>query len=318
LLASPAGNDLPFDESQCEQGRNFSNKIWNAFRLIKGWQVDDSIPQPQSSKVSVDWFNATLNSTLLELNDHFEKYRMSDAILCIYKLIWDDFCSWYLEMIKPAYQQPIDRATFEATLDIFEKLMQILHPFMPFITEELWHHIRERKDGESVMMTEMPKAGTFDKDFLARFAYAQEVITEIRTVRKEKNISFKDPIKLMIRKNNNEASDTTFDSVAKKLCNISDMGYVTEKVEQAIGFLIRSTEFYIPVEGNIDSEAEILKLKEELKYQQGFIDSVMKKLDNERFVSSAPQQVVDIERKKLADAQSKINIIEEQIRSLKQ
>ncbi len=318
LLASPAGNDLPFDESQCEQGRNFSNKIWNAFRLIKGWQVDDSIPQPQSSKVSVDWFNATLNSSMIELNDHFEKYRMSDAILCIYKLIWDDFCSWYLEMIKPAYQQPIDRATFESTLDIFEKLMQILHPFMPFITEELWHHIRERKEGESVMMTEMPKAGAFDKDFLENFRYAQEVITEIRTVRKEKNIAFKEPIKLMIRKNNNEASDTTFDSVAAKLCNISEMGYVTEKVEQAIAFLIGSTEFYIPVEGNIDTEAEILKLQEELKYQHGFIDSVMKKLGNERFVSSAPQQVVDIERKKLADAQSKINIIEEQIRSLKQ
>ena len=242
---------------------------------------------------------------------------MSDAILCIYKLIWDDFCSWYLEMIKPAYQQPIDRATFQSTLDIFEKLMQILHPFMPFITEELWHHIRERKDGESVMMTEMPKADAFDAAFLENFRYAQEVITEVRTVRKEKNIAFREPIKLMIRKNNNEATDTTFDSVAAKLCNISQMGYVTEKVEQAITFLIRSTEFYIPVEGNIDTEAEILKLQEELKYQQGFYDSVMKKLGNERFVSSASQQVVDIERKKLADAQSKINIIEEQMRSLK-
>jgi len=219
-------------------------------------------------------------------------------------------------MIKPAYQQPIDHVTYEATLDLFEKLMQLLHPFMPFITEELWHHIRERKEGESVMMTEMPKSQAFDKDFLDKFAYAQEVITEIRTVRKEKNIPFKESIKLMIRKNNNETSDTTFDPVASKLCNISQLGYVTEKVDQAIGFLIRSTEFYIPVEGNIDTEAEILKLKEELKYHQGFHDSVMKKLGNEKFVNSAPQQVVDIERKKLADALSKISIIEEQIRSL--
>ncbi len=317
LLSSPAGNDLPFDESQCEQGRNFSNKIWNAFRLIKGWQVDDSIPQPQSSKVSVDWFNATLNSSMLELNDHFEKYRMSDAILCIYKLIWDDYCSWYLEMIKPAYQQPIDRMTFEATLDIFEKLMQLLHPFMPFITEELWHHIRERQEGESVMMTSMPNPEAFDQDFLQKFVYTQEVISEIRSIRKEKNIPFKDAIKLMIRKNNNEGIDTTFDTVAAKLCNISQIEYITDKVEQAISFLIQSTEFYIPVEGKIDTEAEIRKLEEELKYNQGFYDSVMKKLGNERFVSSAPQQVVDIERKKLADAESKINIIEEQIKSLK-
>ncbi len=316
LLASPAGNDLPFDESQCEQGRNFSNKIWNAFRLINGWQCDDKIAQPQSSMVAVDWFNAKMNSTMIELNDHFDKYRMSDALLCMYKLIWDDFCSWYLEMIKPPFQQPIDKITYQATLNIFEKLMQLLHPFMPFITEELWHHIRERKEGESVMMTRMPATQTFDGEFLKHFAYVQEVITEVRGIRKDKNISFKESIKLMIRKNNNEVSDTAFDTVAAKLCNISDISYVSEKVEQALTFIIRSTEFYIPVEGSIDTEAEILKLKEELKYHRGFFDSVMKKLGNERFVNSAPKQVVDIERKKLADAEAKINIIEEQIKGL--
>ena len=316
LLASPAGNDLPFDEAHCEQGRNFSNKIWNAFRLIKGWQVDSSLAQPQSSMVSVEWFHAIMNRALLELNDHFDKYRMSDALLCIYKLIWDDFCSWYLEMIKPAYQQPVDRITYESTLSIFEKLMQLLHPFMPFITEELWHHIRERKEGESVMMTTMPESGAFDETFLRKFAYVQEVITGIRTVRKEKNIPFKVPIKLLIRKNNNEVSDTTFDSVAAKLCNISQLEYVAEQAEQTITFLVDSTEFYIPIEGDIDAEAEIRKLYEELKYHRGFYDSVMKKLSNERFVNSAPQNVVEMERKKLADAQSKIIIIEKQLKSL--
>ncbi|MEI6123601.1 MAG: valine--tRNA ligase [Bacteroidota bacterium] len=317
LLASPAGNDLPFDESQCEQGRNFSNKIWNAFRLIHGWQCDPAIAQPQSSKIAVEWFHATMNSAMAELNYHFEKYRMSDAILCIYKLIWDDFCSWYLEMIKPAYQQPIDGATHQATLKIFEKLMQLLHPFMPFITEELWHHMSARKEGESVMMTEMPKAQHFDPTFLLKFVQVQQVISEIRAIRKEKNIPFKESIKLCVRKNDSEVPETTFDSVVEKLCNISQIDYVTQKIEQAISFRIGSTEFYIPVEGSIDTEAEIQKLQEELKYQHGFYESVMNKLGNQRFVNSAPKNVVDIERKKLADAQAKISIIESQIKSLK-
>jgi len=318
LLASPAGNDILFDESQCEQGRNFSNKIWNAFRLVKGWQIDETLVQPEENKVSVKWFNNRFNQALAELNDHFEKYRMSDALMTVYKLIWDDFCSWYLEMIKPAYQKPIDKTTLEDTIDIFENLMLVLHPFMPFITEELWQQLRERKEGESVMISKMPEALQYDEIFIQNFAYAQDVISQVRMVRKEKNIPNKEPIGLKIRKNNNEHPDLTFDKVACKLCNISGMEYVTTKPENAITFLVGSTEFYIPVGNNINVESEIKKLNEELKYNLGFLESVNKKLSNERFVNNASEQVVAAEKKKKEDAESKIRIIEEQLNSLKQ
>ncbi len=318
LLASPAGNDLLFDESQCEQGRNFSNKIWNAFRLIMGWHVDESLEQPNENYVAVQWINNRFNQALAELNDHFDKYRMSDALMTVYKLIWDDFCSWYLEMIKPAYQKPIDKYTQIATIDVFEKLMQILHPFMPFITEELWQHLRERKEGESVMVSKMPEALAYDEIFIQNFTYAQDVISQVRMVRKEKNIPNKEPVSLKIKKNNDEKPDTTFDGVAAKLCNLSEIGYITSKPENSITFLVRSTEFYIPVGNNINIEAELIKLHEELKYHKGFLDSVNKKLSNERFVNNAPEQVVAAEKKKKEDAESKIRILEEQIMSLKQ
>jgi len=316
LLASPAGNDILFDESQCEQGRNFSNKIWNAFRLVKGWQVDETLTQSDENAVSVTWFNHRFNQALAELNDHYEKYRMSDALMTVYKLIWDDFCSWYLEMIKPAYQKPIDKNTIDATIDIFEKLMQVLHPFMPFITEELWQHLRERKEGESIMISTMPEVQSFETSFIERFAYVQEVISQVRMIRKEKNIPNKESVVLKIRKNNNEQPDTTFDGIASKLCNISEIEYVGSKPDNALTFLVKSTEFYIPVGSSINVESELKKLKEELKYYQGFLESVNKKLNNDRFVNSAPQQIVDAEKKKKEDAENKIRIIEEQIRSM--
>ncbi|HNW71022.1 MAG TPA: valine--tRNA ligase, partial [Bacteroidales bacterium] len=318
LLASPAGNDLLFDESQCEQGRNFCNKIWNAFRLVTGWQLDKSLPQPEECKAAEKWFENRLDQALEELNDHFDKYRMSDALMTVYKLIWDDFCSWYLEMIKPAYQKPVDAATLENTIDIFEKLMQLLHPFMPFITEELWQQLKERKEGESIMITRMPVVKPYDDLMLQSFAFVQEVISQIRTVRKEKNIPMKEAIVLKIRKNNEEKPDTTFDKIAAKLCNIEQIEYVDEKPENCLTFLVRSTEFYIPVGSSINVESELAKLNEELKYQRGFLESVNKKLSNERFVNNAPAEVVAIETKKKTDAESKIRIIEEQIRSLKQ
>jgi len=318
LLASPAGNDLLFDESQCEQGRNFCNKIWNAFRLITGWQVDNSLPQPDECKAAENWFENRLNQAIEELNDHFDKYRMSDALMTVYKLIWDDFCAWYLEMIKPAYQKPVDAATLKTAIGIFEKLMQLLHPFMPFITEELWQQLSERNEGESIMITRMPAGKPYDLEMLQAFSLVQEVISQIRTVRKEKNIPMKEAIVLKIRKNNQEKPDTTFDKVAAKLCNIEDIEYVDEKPENCITVLVRSTEFYIPVGSSINVESELIKLNEDLKYQRGFLESVTKKLSNERFVNNAPAEVVAIETKKKEDAESKIRIIEEQMRSLKQ
>jgi valyl-tRNA synthetase len=316
LLTSPAGNDLPFDDSLCEQGRNFSNKIWNALRLVKGWTVDSTLPQPPSSTISVEWFQAKLNQALTEIDGHFEKYRLSDALMRAYKLVWDDFCSAYLEMIKPAYQQPIDPITFTATIAVFEKLMKILHPFIPFITEEIWHLLNERTDEESIMITEMPVAEKYNPMILAQYEMAEQVIINLRGIRKEKNIPVRDEIELFIRKNNDEQADTTFDCVIAKLLNISSIKYTNEKIEGAVSFVVKSTEFFVPLTGVVDVESELLKLNEELNYTKGFLASVEKKLSNERFVNSAPEQVVNIERKKQSDALSKIAVLEAQIKSL--
>ncbi len=317
LLTSPAGNDLPFDEALCEQGRNFSNKIWNAMRLIKGWVIDENIEQPQANKISINWFNAKLNDALKVIDDHFLKYRISDALMKIYKLIWDDFCSWYLEMIKPAYQKPIDRKTLDETVEIFEKLMKILHPFMPFISEEIWQTLKERSENESIMISEMPVKQRIDHKILEQFEFAEEIIIAIRNMRKEKNILQKEAIELFIKKNHNQKADLTFDDVVAKLCNINEINYLDEKLDGAQSFIVRSTEFYIPLGDFIDTEAEIKKLEEELKYTKGFLNSVMKKLSNERFVNNAPAQIIEKERKKQADAESKINVIEDRIVSLK-
>lgn len=317
LLTSPAGNDLPFDEVLCEQGRNFNNKVWNAMRLVKGWQIDETLEPCEACKVSVNWFESKMNESINIIEDHYSKYRISDALMAVYKLIWDDFCSWYLEMIKPAYQHPIDPMTYKRTIGFFEELMKIAHPFIPFITEEIWHLLNERPESDSIMTAKLPKAGKIDQKLLDIFPIEEEVIMAIRKLRAEKNIPNKEAIELFIRKNNDEEADHTFDSIISKLCNISEIKYTEEKIAGASSFIVKSTEFFIPFSGSINVEDEIAKLEEELKYTKGFLISVEKKLSNERFVNNAPAAVVETEKKKQADAESRIRVIEEQIAALK-
>lgn len=313
LLTSPAGNDLPFDESLCEQGRNFSNKIWNALRLIKGWEVDTSLQQPEYAKVAVHWFDARFNEALKDIEDNFKRYKLSEALMGVYKLIWDDFCSWYLEMVKPEYQKPIDERTLAETSVFFDKLMRILHPFMPFITEEIWHNISERKNGESIMISEMPKHGRINHVILKEFSVASQVIQEIRNIRKDKGIAQRDAIKLEVM--SNDSVSNTFNGLIAKLCNLESISYVTEKPQAAVGFIVESTEYYVPIGDKVDIEAEKEKLTKELEYTEGFLASVMKKLGNERFMSNAKPEVIEIEQKKRADAESKIALIRQRLES---
>lgn len=312
LLTSPAGNDLPYDDSLCEQGRNFNNKIWNAFRLVKGWEVAD-IAQPESARMAVKWFDAQLNKTLLEIDDLFGKYRLSEALMAVYKLFWDEFSAWYLEMAKPAYQHPIDRATYEATLGFFDSLLKVLHPFMPFITEELWQALEERKDGESIMVQLQPKPVEVDETLISNFEYAKEIIAGIRTVRLQKNIPNKETLSLQVVGEHK----ADFDAVIAKLGNLGTIENVTEKAVGSISFLVGTTEFAIPLGNLINAEEEIKKMEAEIKYFEGFIESVMKKLGNERFVANAKPEVVEAERKKKADAESKITSLKEGIEALK-
>lgn len=317
LFTSPAGNDLPFDETLCEQGRNFSNKIWNAMRLVKGWNVDENKQQPNYAKVADEWLTAKINMTLINLDNMFNDYRISEALMTTYKLIWDDFCSSYLEIIKPPYGEAIDATTYKSAIDIFEKLMQMLHPFMPFVTEEIWHLLKERGENESIMVSMMPSASTYNKQILDQFEVASNVIAAIRTMRLEKNIPQKQVLQLFVKKNNNEAKDETFDSVVCKLNNIETIQYIDEKIDGALSFIIGSTEFFVPIPSSIDVDAEIAKLTKELEYTKGFLVSVEKKLNNEKFVASAPEKVVAMERKKQEDALKKIAVIESQINNLK-
>lgn len=314
LLSASAGNDILFDEELCNQGKAFANKIWNAFRLIKGWEVAD-IPQPEHSKVAVNWFENKFQKTLAQINDDFDKYRISDALMAIYKLTWDDFCSWYLEMIKPGYQQPIDRVTFDKTIAILEDLLKLLHPFMPFLTEEIWQHITERTPEEALVIASYPKETSFDENIISGFDFAAEVISGIRTIRKDKNIPFKDAIELKVI--NNEKASEAFDSVIMKLTNLSALEYVDDAVNGALTFRVKSNEYFVPVSGNINIEEEIKKLTEELEYTKGFLASVEKKLSNEKFVAGAPEHVIANERKKQADALAKIATLEQSIASLK-
>ncbi|KGO80554.1 valyl-tRNA synthetase [Flavobacterium cauense R2A-7] len=314
LLSASAGNDILFDEELCNQGKGFANKIWNAFRLIKGWEVAD-IAQPESSKVAIEWYEAKLQRTLAEIEDNFEKYRISDALMATYKLVWDDFCSWFLEMIKPGYQQPIDRATFDKAIEMLETNLKLLHPFMPFLTEEIWHHIAERTPEQALIVAEWPKAKSYNEALIADFDFATEVISGIRTIRKDKNIPFKDTIELKVV--NNEKASTHFDSVITKLGNITSLEYVSEKVDGALSYRVKSNEYFIPITGNIDIDAEIAKLTEELNYNKGFLKSVQAKLSNEKFVAGAPEKVIEMERKKEADALAKIATIEQSLMSLK-
>ncbi|MFN8324869.1 valine--tRNA ligase [Flavobacterium sp.] len=313
LLSSSAGNDILFDEELCNQGKGFANKIWNAFRLIKGWEVAD-IAQPESSKVAIEWYEAKLQKTLVEIEDNFDKYRISDALMAIYKLVWDDFCSWFLEMIKPGYQKPVDRKTFDKAIEMLEANLKLLHPFMPFLTEEIWQHIAQRTPEEALIVSSWPEVKSFDEKLISDFEFTTEVISGIRTIRKEKNISFKDTIELRIV--NNEKATTYFDTVIMKLGNIVDLMYVDEKVNGALSYRVKSNEYFIPVGGNVDVEAEIAKLTEELNYTKGFLRSVQGKLSNEKFVSGAPEQVIANERKKEADALAKIATIEQSLASL--
>ena len=314
LLSASAGNDILFDEELCNQGKGFSNKIWNAFKLIKGWEVAD-IPQPESSKVAIEWYEAKLQQTLLEIEDNFDKYRLSDALMAIYKLVWDDFCSWFLEMIKPGYQQPIDKATFDKAIEMLESNLKLLHPFMPFLTEEIWQYIAERTPEQALIVSEWPKAKSFDTQLITDFDFATEVISGIRTIRKDKNIPFRDAIALSIL--NNEKASTYFDSVILKLGNVEAINYVSDKVDGALSYRVKSNEYFIPITGAIDVEAEIIKLTEELNYTKGFLRSVQAKLSNEKFVAGAPEQVIANERKKEADALAKIATLEQSLASLK-
>jgi valyl-tRNA synthetase len=317
LLTSPAGNDLPFDEALCEQGRNFSNKIWNALRLVKGWTTDDQLEQPDYAKISVEWCDSRFHAALETIDDHFSKYRISDALMAVYKLAWDDFCSWYLEMIKPGFGQPVDRKTYDATLVFFEKLMKLLHPFMPFISEEIWHHLRERQENDCIIVAPWPQQGAYNQQLLTGFEKEEEVIINLRNVRKDNNIPFKEKIGLLVKKNYSEEPDHTFDPVIIKLCNLSGISYVDEKVTGALSFIVRSTEFFVPLGASVDKEAELTRLQEELDYTRGFLANVMKKLSNSSFVDNAPRNVVDKEIQKKNDAEARLQVLQQQIEALR-
>lgn len=312
LLTSPAGNDLPFDESLCEQGRNFNNKIWNAFRLVKGWEVDESITQPESAKIAMNWFQSVLSTTINEINDLFSKYRLSEALMQIYKLFWDEFSSWYLEMIKPAYQQPIDMETYKITLHYFDALLRLLHPFMPFITEELWQALYERKEGESIMVTRQPKSEPIDKTLLSDVEHMKQIIAGVRTIRLEKNIPNKEELELQVI----GKQDDRYNSLMVKMGRLASITRVSEKQAGTPGFWVGTTEYSVPLADKMDKEAELKKLKAELDYQEGFLQSVMKKLSNDRFVQNAKPEIVENERRKKADAESKIALLKENIAAL--
>ena len=315
MLCSSAGNDLMFDNALCEQGRNFGNKIWNAYRLINGWQVDASLAQSDCSKQAVAWFTNRFNAALAEIEENFRNYRISEALMVAYKLFWDDFSGWYLEMIKPAYLSPCDAATMEATKNMFEQLMLLLHPFMPFVTEEIWQDLAERKEGESICVASMPKATEADEAALARFALAQEVVSAVRNIRKQKNLPQKEALELKVVRDENYPAE--YEAVIAKMANLSQVTFVEEKNPMDAAFIVKTTQYFVPMGDNIDKEAEIAKLEKDLAYQQGFLATVMKKLSNERFVSSAPAQVVENEQNKKRDAEAKIAAIEAQLAALK-
>lgn len=313
LLSSAAGNDLMFDEALCQQGKNFANKIWNAFRLVKGWEVAD-LPQPEAAKIGIDWYTTKFNSTLTEIEDHFSKYRISDALMAIYKLVWDDFCSWLLEIVKPAYQQPIDETTLSAVIHLFEENLKLLHPFMPFLTEEVWQHIAQRTPEQALIISNWPKVAEVNTNLISDFDFAAEVISGIRTIRKEKNIAQKEELELSIL--NSGKISAQMDAIITKLGNITHIETVDKGLDGALSFRVKNNEYFIPIGGAIDIEAEIKKITEELNYTKGFLQSVQKKLSNERFVSNAPEKVVAIEKKKASDAEAKIETLEKSLASL--
>jgi len=313
MLAAPAGNDILFDESLCEQGRNFNNKIWNAYRLVKGWKVDESLPQPESSRIAVEWFGQQIQKAVNEMDDLFNKFRISEALMTVYKLFWDEFSSWYLELIKPAYQHDIDPKTLTETMGYFEKLLLLLHPFMPFITEELWQNTTERNAGESIMVSLQPKVAEYNDTIINDFEMTKSIISSIRSIRLEKNIPNKEELELHFLGEHN----AEFDAALLKMANLSAIKLVREKNAGDASFMVGTTEYALPLGSLINVDEEIAKMQSEIDYLKGFLKSVMVKLNNERFVANAKPQIVEAEKKKQADAESKISSLEESIAALK-
>ena len=314
MLSAPAGNDILFDDALCEQGRNFNNKIWNAFRLIKGWEVSAEVPVPEASELAIRWFEAKQNEVAAEVADLFSKYRLSEALMAVYKLFWDEFSSWYLEMIKPAYGQPINWKVYEATIGFFDNLLHLLHPFMPFITEELWQHLCDRTDGESLMVSPLSMSALVDEDIIREFEVVKEVISNIRSIRLQKNIAQKETLELQVI---GENPVVAFNAVIMKMCNLSSINIVENKADGAASFMVGTTEYAVPLGNMIDVEAEIARMEAELKHKEGFLQGVLKKLGNEKFVNNAPAAVLEMERKKQADAESIIKSLKESIAALK-
>jgi valyl-tRNA synthetase len=315
LLCSPAGGDLLYDDSLPEQGRNFVNKIWNAFRLVKSWQIDAEIKTPKVAQNATEWFENKFQQTLEQLNRQFDEFRLSEALMTVYRLFWDDFSSWYLELVKPEYGKPIDRTTYNNTVDFFEKLLKVLHPFIPFISEHIWQTIEDRKNGESIMIAKWPKFVGYNLEILKKFDNTKEVITNLRTIRKEKDIATKKDLELQYGEQN---TNKYFDEVIKKLVNISIISALKQTQNSFLSFRVATDEFFVPLpEESLDIEAELVKLNEELNYTKGFLNSVMKKLSNEKFVNNAPDKVVEIENNKKEDAEAKIKLLEQQIEQLK-
>ncbi|MEG2780544.1 MAG: valine--tRNA ligase [Bacteroidales bacterium] len=314
LLCSAAGNDVLFDESQVEQGRNFANKIWNAYRLIQGWEVDYNAPQNEHSKLAVEWFTSKLNKTIETIDEHFNKFRLSDSLMTVYKLFWDDFCAWYLEIIKPGFNTKIDGITYKATVDFFDSLIKILHPYMPFITEELWHNLQERQDGETIMFKEMPIAGEYSQKLISTFDLAAQAIMNIRNIRQSKNISPKEPLSLIVK----EPYSNELGAIITKLANIADISVVKEfdSNVQGINFMVDTTGFFVPLENHINVDDEIARMTNDIEYLQKFLKGVNAKLSNEKFVAKAPDSVIAIEKKKQSDAQLKIESLKNRIISL--
>ena len=311
LLCSPAGNDLPFDEGLCEQGRNFSNKIWNAFRLIKGWDIQD-INQEQASSDAINWFENKLNQTIEGINNSYDKYRISEALMTTYKLIWDDFCSIYLEIIKPDYQKPIDTKTYNQTINFLENILKLLHPFMPFLTEEIWHSIKDRND--DIIVSSWPELNSYNKELISSFEKTMEVVSGIRNIRKEKNICKKELLELNVIEH--EKNEYNLNSIILKLGNLSQLNYIEKKIDQAFSFMVKSNEYFIPLTDSFDKDAELEKLNKDLDYTKGFLKIVESKLSNKKFVENAPQNLVENEQNKLKDAKEKIRILTEKINSL--
>jgi len=315
LLTSPAGNDLPFDEKLCETGRNFSNKIWNAFRLIKGWEIDESKAQPEHAAFAVEWMESRTNAALIDLEGQFAEFRLSEALMTSYRLVWEEFCSWYLELVKPPYGEPIDRTTLDATFAQFERIVKILHPFMPFLTEELWHWLGERKTPEeALIIAQWPEAGKVDDEIIKDVELLKEMVGGVRNIRKDNGISNRDKLELLVHRA--DEYPTRLESSIAHLTNLQSISEVSEKVEGAFGFMVGRHRFYIPFSETFDIEAEIAKIQKDLEYQTGFLTIVRKKLTNERFVSGAPDAVVANEKSKESDALAKIAILEEKLADL--